>query len=309
MRVMRALVSGCAGFVGSELTRQLLAAGYAVTGLDNVSRGTESHMADFVAHPAFRFVRGDVRSADDVAAAFAGKPGFVFHLAARHFIPECVADPAGTYDINVVGTQRVWEAAKVAGVRRFLLVSTGDVYKPAREPHRETDVVEPFNAYGLSKWMAEQALRLDGGTGVPRRVVVRLFNVYGPGETNPHLLPAVIAQVRAGVRRLELGNLWPVRDYVFVRDVAAAFRRLLEADEPPDVVNVGTGGGWTVEQLVAALAEATGLVLEAVSIPEKCRAVERDVLRPDVTRLSASVGRPTTSLLDGLRETFTAAGV
>lgn len=304
---MHAIVSGCAGFVGSELTRQLLAAGYTVAGLDDRSRGTEGHMADFMGHASFRFAPGDVRSAEAVAAAFATRPELVFHLAARHFIPECVADPSGTYDINLVGTQRMWEAAKAAGVRRFLLVSTGDVYKPARQPHRETDAVEPFNAYGLSKWMAEQALRLDRGAGVPRRVVVRLFNVYGPGETNPHLIPEIIRQVRAGVRRLELGNLWPVRDYVFVRDVAAAFRRLLELDDPPEVVNVGTGGGWTVEELVAALREATGLPLEATSIPEKCRTVERDVLRPDVTRLTAAVGHPATSLIDGLREAFTAA--
>lgn len=264
-------------------------------------------MADFFGRPSFRFVRGDVRRADDVAAAFAaGRPELVFHLAARHFIPECVADPAGTYEINLVGTQRVWEAAKASGVRRFLLVSTGDVYRPAREPHRETDAVAPFNAYGLSKWMAEQAVHLDRMPGVPRRVVVRLFNVYGPGETNPHLIPEIVKQVQAGVRRLELGNLWPVRDYVFVRDVAAAFRRLLEVDDPPDVVNVGTGGGWTVEELVAALREATGLPLEATSVPEKCRTVERDVLRPDVTRLTGCVGRPATSLIEGLRETFVA---
>lgn len=306
----KAVVTGCAGFIGSELTRQLLDAGYEVAGIDDFSRGTEAHLANFATHPTFHFTRGDVRSARDLGELFRTEPEYVFHLAARHFIPDCVADPAGTYEINVVGSQRVWEAATNASASRFLLVSTGDVYKPSHEPHRETDPVEPFNAYGLSKLTAEHALRIDHAVrGGPRLVIARLFNVYGPGETNPHLLPDILQQVMRGVRRIELGNLWPVRDFIFVRDAAAAFRRLLESPDPPGIANVGTGGGWSVEQLVAAIAEAAGLTIDVVSVPAKRRRVERDVLRPDISRLVTATGewRPETLLVNGLRETLRAA--
>ena len=302
-----AIFTGCAGFVGSELTRQLLERGCKVMGLDNFSRGTEAHIAGFADHSQFRLLRGDIRSEEDLRRAFKEKPDVVFHLAARHFIPECIADPAGTFDINTVGSLRVWDMAVRSGAKRFLFVSTGDVYGPSREPHAETDATEPFNPYGLSKLTTERALAMQGSNGVPEFLTVRLFNVYGPGETNLHLLPEILGQVRCGLRTIELGNLWPVRDYIFVRDAAEALIRLMEAHTVPDVVNVGTGGGWSVAELVSLVAEATDLPIVAQSVSQKRRPVERDVLRPDTTTLTATTGwRPSRQFVDGLRETFEA---
>jgi UDP-glucose 4-epimerase len=305
--VKTALVTGCAGFIGSELSRLLLDAGYEVTGIDNLSRGTERHLDRVSRDPAFHFVQGDIRCARDVERAFENPPAFVFHLAARHFIPECAADPAGTYEINIVGSQRVWDAANASRAARFLLVSSGDVYKPSAAPHRETDPTEPFNAYGLSKLTAERALMMAHNGSSPTLVIARLFNVYGPGETNPHLLPEILRQVRGGARRIELGNLWPVRDFIFVRDAAEALCRLAELPDPPRVVNVGTGGGWSVRELVEILAAATSLTIEVVTAPDKCRAVERDVLRPDISLLTSVTGwRPRSDLSRGLSETLEA---
>jgi UDP-glucose 4-epimerase len=304
----RALVTGCAGFIGSEVTRQLLAAGYQVVGIDNLTRGTKAHLADVLPDSAFRFVRGDIRFREDLWEVFCPAPHYVFHLAARQCVPECVADPAGTYAVNIVGTQRVWEAAQSTGCRRFLFVSAGDVYRPAQQPHRESDPTHPIDAYGLSKLAAEHALSLAASGGGPVLVIARLFNVYGPGETNPHVLPAILEQVRQGARQIALGNLWPVRDLTFVRDVAEALIRVVEAPHPPDVVNVGSGAGWSVQALVQQIAEVTGRPIEAVSVPQKCRPVERAVLRPDISRLTGSTGWwPPTSLLEGLKRTIAAS--
>lgn len=305
----QAVVTGFAGFVGSRLTRRLLENEARVTGLDNLSRGRREAYEALACHPNLVTVVGDVRSREDVDRAFAYGADLVFHLAARHFIPECAADPAGTYEINLVGTQRAWDAAVRAGANRFVFVSTGDVYRPSSAPDREEDPTGPFNAYGLSKLGAEQALAIQAGPGRPTLVIARLFNVYGPGDTNPHLLPEIIRQVRAGARKLELGNLWPVRDYVFVSDVAEALVRLATTPDPPGVVNVGTGGGWTVEEVVALVSRAVGFPIEVVSVPGKRRPVERDVLRPDVSRLAAWTGwRPETDLLVGLQTTLEASG-
>ena len=302
MTPQRALVTGCAGFVGPVVAQQLLDRGYEVTGLDNYSRGTALAIGGAIAS-GLRFVEGDVRSARDVAAAFAGRPDIVIHLAARHFIPECEADPAGTYDINVVGTERVWQAAIANGVQRFVFASTGDVYTPSMTPHTEADATEPFNAYGLSKRTSELSLLLGSrATGAPQLILARLFNVYGPGDRNEHLVPAILNQVAAGVRQLRLGNLWPVRDYIYVDDAAEGFVRLATGATESLIVNVGTGGGWTVEELIRQIGDAMQVPLDVVSVPELRRAIERDSLRPDISRLFALTGwRPTRALADGLR--------
>src|SRR4051812_46285883 len=114
------LVTGCAGFVGSAFARTLLARGDRVIGLDDCSRGSPGAIADLHDSSRFSFVQGDIRSKRDLERAFEQRPLAVVHLAARHFIPECMADPAGTLDINVVGTERVWQAANAYGVSRFI---------------------------------------------------------------------------------------------------------------------------------------------------------------------------------------------
>jgi UDP-glucose 4-epimerase len=304
-----AIVTGCAGFVGSALTARLIAEGRQVHGIDNFSRGTRGHLRQIIGEPSFRFVEGDIRDPEALRRLFGGTEGaHVFHLAARHFIPDCVRDPVSTFDINVTGTLRVWSAAQAARAERFLFVSTGDVYAPSVEPHTEDDATIPFNSYGLSKLTSEKMLTIEEKRQEgPRLVIARLFNVYGPGETNPHLLPDIVEQVQRGTDVLELGNLWPVRDYVFVDDVAEAFDRLIAAQDPPPVANVSYGGGWTVSEVVALLAEAIGRPLEVRSIPERCRPVERDILRANVSKLERATGwRPKTPFVEGLRRMWQA---
>jgi UDP-glucose 4-epimerase len=299
-----ALVTGAAGFIGSVLARLLLSRGYDVTGLDNFSRGSREAIADLVGDPRFTFIEGDIRSEADVTRAFARRPRLAMHLAARHFIPECAADPAGTYDINVVGTERVWSGAAAHGAERFLFVSTGDVYTPSDAPHVEGDATEPFNVYGLSKLTSERSLQIAANVrAAPALVIARMFNVYGAGDRNDHLIPAVLRQARAGTRRLELGNMWPVRDYIYVADAAEALCRLAEAGSALPITNVGTGGGWSVEQVVRAVGGALGVPLEPVSLESLRRPSERDVLRPNIERLMATTGwHPRRALEGGLRE-------
>lgn len=298
-----ALVTGCAGYLGSVLVRRLLQAGVRVTGVDDLSRGTRGHLKQVFGHPDFVFIVGDIRRGDALARAAGEGADVVLHLAARHFIPECVADPAGTVELNVLGTQRVWQAAHQAGAARFVMVSTADVYRPSTQPHRETDPTEPFNIYGISKLCAEQLLRLQACSGSPRLVVARLFNVIGPGDTNPHLVPEITRQIVAGAARLELGNLWPTRDYVRVSDAAEALHRLATLADPPDTVNVGSGVGWTVGDVVRCLGEILGRSLEVVSVPERCRPVERDALVADPGLLVATTGwKPAAELRPVLEE-------
>src|SRR5439155_2778218 len=147
----------------------------------------------------------------------------IFHFAAVHYIPFCTANPFEAMRINVLGTQAVIDAAAAGPTGRIVFASTSDVYSVKDAPLSEDDPIGPYTVYGTTKMMSERLLWL-ATTMNPRLSVsvARLFNVYGPRETNPHVLPEVLDQLKSGGCTLRLGNLWPLRDFVFVEDVADA---------------------------------------------------------------------------------------
>jgi UDP-glucose 4-epimerase len=234
-----------------------------------------------------------------VEAVHTAQPDVVIHLAALHFIPWCNAEPARALAINVRGTQNVLTAAADAGVGRVVLASTADVYAVNDEPHSEDDVPAPTGVYGISKLAAEQLLASWVQRTSAVGVAARLFNIYGPGETNPHVLPDICAGLRAG-DLLRLGNLTPRRDYIYVDDVARVFADLAAHPDPPAEVNVGTGRTASVEELVALIAELTGRDLNIRQDPAKLRPVDRPNLQanagllrrtlPDLELVSLRVG-------------------
>jgi len=186
------------------------------------------------------------------------RPAVVFHLAAIHFIPYCVAHPSETLLVNVVGTQLLLDALAAVPDARLVFASTADVYAPSDRPHREDDPVATTNVYGASKRFCEDLFAVARRQDPSRRIVAaRFFNVFGPGETNPHVLPDILGALRGG-SVLRLGDLEPRRDYVHVRDVAEALVRLAAYDGPEAVFNVGTGIGTSVRDLVDTLSEVLG---------------------------------------------------
>ncbi len=291
------LITGGAGFVGEPTVRRVLDCGYSAVILDNFERGDRQRLEQSIAGRNARIVEGDIRSAADVQAAFdLAEPWGVIHLAAIHFIPYCRAHPAETVATNVLGLQHVLDAS--ANAERLVFISTVDVYKPSLEPHKETDTAEPDNIYGASKLMGEKLVELWRKQGAQTRpVIARLSNVVGPGETNPHVLPDICNYLRES-DSLPLGNTTPMRDYVFVEDVAAALVGLLESDLVDTQVNVSTGTSYSVADLVESLARITGRPLTIDSDPAKIRAVDRPVLAVDVTKLRTILPTATSTPLD-----------
>jgi UDP-glucose 4-epimerase len=306
------LVTGAAGFLGSHVVEQLVARGIRVVALDSLEWGRESHLSPFCEFPGFQFERADIRDSDAIAAVFKRhRPAVVVHLAALHYIPAAVKDPVATVAINVLGTQTVLSAADAAGVERFLFASTGDVYAPSDTPHREEDFLAPFNIYGLSKLCGEQLIALASqGNAIRRFAVARLFNLYGPRETNPHILPEIIAQLRTGSRQLKLGNIWPKRDLVPVGDAARALIELIQrAPAGVTTANVATGRAWSMDEAVRIIGELLGGPIEVIADPAKMRASERPHLAADVSCLRALIGwAPSSDLSTGLRVLLAAEG-
>jgi UDP-glucose 4-epimerase len=283
--------------------RRLLADGQQVVVIDDLSKGSPRNLG--TPGGQVTVVQQDITAGSGLAIA-EGAPDAIFHLAAMHYIPDCNADPARCLRINVDGTRAVLEAAAtLSHPPTVVLASSAAVYAPADEPHAEDDAVTPVDVYGYSKRWAEE---LTHGFGMRTRTgvgVARLFNVFGPGETNPHLIPSVICQLQAG-GSVRLGNLSSRRDYIFVDDVAEALVRLADHCRGGEsvTVNVGTGQSWSGHDIVQAVAAlAAGPAAPAPTTdPGRVRPVDRPVLQASNELARKVLGwTPRTSLWSGLR--------
>lgn len=284
LQMANILITGGAGFVGTPLTRSLVQEGHRVVVIDDLRAGGAPPQ------DVERFVKGDVRDRDLVADAVRiAAPDVVLHLAAVHYIPYCDAHPYETIAINVTGTRNVLRACEAAGVGRVVLASTAAVYAPADVAHSEDDELGPVDIYGLTKTWNEVMLKRFAGDSGAVGIAARLFNVYGPGDTNRHLIPELVDQIKASDGRqptVELGNLDTVRDYVHVSDAAAAFRRLMDVEvEGFEVVNVGSARGWKVSDVVAAASDSIGRPVEVIQSEARIRAVDRPVLIARTARI------------------------
>jgi len=307
------LVTGGAGFVGSWLLGELLAKrGQArITVLDNLFNGRRSHLPD---SPRVTLAETDLSDVDAVNRVIEHcKPDVVFHLAALHFIPYCNAHPARTMEVNVVGTQALLDACRRNPPSRVVIASSVAVYPVRDGANAEESVVAPVDVYGLSKWVNERQLELFSAevSSETRCAVARLSNVYGPRETNPHVIPEILEQLMARRTTIGLGNVKPKRDYIFAADVARALITIAEQTQSRfRVYNVGTGYEYSVEEIVACLSRISGRRLEIEVDPARVRATDRMHLLCDLSRIESELGwRASYTLEAGMAELWRTVGI
>jgi UDP-glucose 4-epimerase len=284
------LVTGGIGYVGRELVRRLIARdAQQIHVLDNLACG--EHRLAAMARDKFTLHRHDIRDSDAVAGVMKKvAPKLIIHLAAVHYIPSCEAAPGNATSINVAGTVNLLDAAPAGA--RFVFASTAAVYAPSADPHVEDDSanISPVDIYGFTKLQGEQYLRYYHAQKKVHATIVRLFNVVGPGETNPHLVPSIIRQIAAGTNSIRLGNLFPHRDYIDVSDVADGFLALANAkaeSEGPLISNLGTGVTHPVGDVVALIAKASGQIVDVIKDNERVRRTDRPMLKASTERLKA----------------------
>jgi UDP-glucose 4-epimerase len=298
------LVTGGAGFIGSHLVERLLGLGEQVIAVDSLSTGSLSNLQQFADNPNLVFVKGDVTDVEFLKRTMSGASvRSVFHLAAVHYIPLCIAHPTDTLRTNVIGTEALLEALQGMGVTRFVLTSTSDVYAPKDSAFKEDDPLEPLDIHGLSKLMCEQLVAHTARQSKNCSfAAVRLFNPYGTRETNPHVIPHIIAELRRS-DTVNLGNLDPQRDFIHVTDAVAALIAVSELDQPFSVFNVGTGVPTRISELVGIFKDLTGRPIRVVQDPERVRSVDHSVLLANIGRITGQTAwRPRHSLRDGMAE-------
>jgi UDP-glucose 4-epimerase len=296
------LVTGGCGFIGARLCARLVAAGHDVTVIDRRA-STEASMPP---RDDMRMLQIDIRDVHGLTRCLAEcRPRTVFHLAAVHFIPDCTARPLDCFGVNVAGTQAVLSAcADTPGVETVVLASSAAVYRPSEAPHDEESPLGPTDIYGYGKFLAEQLTHLlhaQRGVGVG---IARLFNVFGPGDTTPHLIPAIIDQARRGCT-LRLGALSTARDYVYVDDVADGLVRLATMCRGGKSLTCNFGSGRAVDgwSLIRLVETATGKSLDVEQDPGRLRASDRPMLLGDCARAHTLLGwRAETTLEAGMAE-------
>ena len=304
------LVTGADGFIGSHVVERLIADGSRVRAfcLYN-SRGSWGWLDDLDADVRERLdVRlGDIRDARFVEAATEGVE-VVLHLAALIAVPYSYVAPESFIDTNVRGTLNVLEAARRAGVRRFVQVSTSEVYgTPESLPIRETHPIQAQSPYAASKAAADQlALSFWRSFGLPV-VVLRPFNTYGPRQSARAVLPTILRQLLAGRSEVRLGRLDPRRDLTYVGDTVDGLVRAASApDIDGETIQLGSGRAESVGELLEMAAGILGVDARAVLEDARLRpdASEVLVLQSDPTKARELLEwEPRTSLEDGIRAT------
>lgn len=298
--MMKALVTGGAGFIGSHLVEALLRAGLQVTVVDDLSSGRRSQVP-----AAAKLVKLDVRSPKLRELVGRLQPAYVCHLAAQVSVGRSQADAMSDAEINIVGGLNLVEALRGCDITKFLFVSSSGVYGAARQmPTPEDSPAAPASPYALAKRTMEEYLNhFSQARGLPV-VVVRPANVYGPRQDSGGeggVVAVFCRQILQGEHLTIHGQGAQTRDFVYVTDVAAGMAAALTKGN--GVYNLGTSAEISVRELAVKVGEVAGQVPKVSYAPLR----QGDILRSSLSCISArrDLGwQPQVPLEDGLRQTL-----
>lgn len=309
---MRLLVTGGAGFIGSNFIRLALGGGeYEITNFDVLTyAGNLANLSDVEKNPAYSFIKGDVAERDELRRAFElFKPDTVVHFAAESHVDRSLEDAGAFVRTNVLGTQNVVECVRHFGCEKMVHVSTDEVYGALADvnapPFTEDSPLAPRNPYSASKAGADHlAMAAFVSLGTPV-VITRSGNNYGPYQFPEKLIPLFVTNLLEGKKVPLYGEGQNVRDWIYVDDHCRALIAALEMGTPGEVYNIGPGDGEPVTNL-----RITRAILELMGMGEEM--IERVKDRPghdfryalDTSKIESKLGcKPQVSLEDGLAAT------
>ena len=301
----RVLVTGGAGFIGSEVVSQLLTNGYFVTILDNFSSGKKQYLPK--SNKKLKVIKGDIRDKKSVKKAVTDQE-VVIHLAALPFIPDSFYYPGDFFDVNTNGSiNMLWNSIKSRSVETFVHISTSEVYGSAQTVSmNENHPTTPHSTYAVSKLAGDRAaFTLHKENGFPV-VIIRPFNSYGPRFTEPYIIPEIMSQILNNSKEIILGNVNTARDFTYVQDTASAIiKSIIEKKANGEIINVGSGTEISILNLAKKI----------LKIAKKKTKIKYDKSRErpyDVNRLNCNNKKakrilkwsPKISMDEGLSQTF-----
>jgi len=297
---MQALITGGAGFIGSNIAMELSGQGWGVRILDNLSSGYRGNLDGL----AVDFRHGDVRDAAAVADAVGGCD-VVFHLAASVGNKRSIDDPIDDSSVNVIGTLQVLEAARKAGVRKIVASSSAGIYGELRSmPIHESHPLDPLTPYGASKLCMEKQCLAYAATHGMEAVALRYFNVYGPNQrfdAYGNVIPIFVFNALQGRPITIFGDGMQTRDFVNVADVVQANIKAALAPGVSGAFNIASATQTRILDLANAIREGLGIPVEIELGPRRAGDVEHSLA--DVGAASAAFGyAPRVTMEEGLPE-------
>lgn len=299
----RVIITGCNGFLGRALLRTLSDSKFEIFGIDNELSGSSRLSPEDM--KSMHFHKADIRDSSFISKLIKEiKPTSLIHLAAIHFIPRCEKDPEEAISTNILGTVNLVNSLDSG--TNLIFASTGAIYSPSLLPHREEDEALPQDIYGFTKLHCEQYISYISNIKRLNTTTLRLFNLVGEGETNPHLLPDIFSQISLGLRDISLGNISPKRDYINIRDVTSLILNILnskEKNEGVNTFNIGSGKSFSVEEIILKISQILGEKISINIDNNKLRKVDRPNLCSNNSKASDFFDwKPIISIEDTIKE-------
>ncbi|MGQ9617364.1 MAG: NAD-dependent epimerase/dehydratase family protein [Candidatus Aminicenantia bacterium] len=302
---MRVLITGGAGFIGSNLSKYLYSKGYEIFIIDNFSTGKLENIKKSEGY--LNFAITDIREPFSFEI-YPGDFDFIVHLAAITSVQKSIENPSLTYEVNVEGTKIVLDFAKKKGVKRFIFASSCSVYGDQEYlPVSEEAKLSPLSPYAISKVEGERLCKLYAESGV-ETVVLRFFNVFGPNQdySSPYsgVISIFINKMIKGENPIIYGDGEQTRDFIYVGDVVRAIEKAFFADITPyRIFNIGSGRSFSINQVFEIIKEITSF--RGSPIFEKARKGELRHIFSDISKAEKYLGwKPEIPFGEGLEKTF-----
>jgi UDP-glucose 4-epimerase len=299
---MKVLVTGGAGFIGSNVVDLYIERGYEVVVVDNLSTGRESNL-----NPRAKLYKLDIRSSEITEVFERERPDYINHHAAQIDVRRSVTEPIFDADININGSINLLENARRVGVRRFIYISSGGaVYgEPEYLPCDEAHPINPICPYGASKHVVEHYLYMYKEIHDLDYSVLRYANVYGPRQ-DPLGEAGVVAiftgKMLAGEQVVINGDGEQTRDFIYVGDCAAANLMVTEGENVSGIYNLGSGVATSINEIFSTLKDVTAYQNPPIHGPAKLGETRHIYLTAEKAKQELG-WQPTIGLLDGLERT------
>lgn len=303
---MKYLVTGGAGFIGSNIVKELLKRGEYVRVLDNFSTGKRENLYEFFGRPDFDLVEGDLRSFHIARSAVKGID-YILHQGALPSVPRSINDPITTNDVNILGTLNILEAAKEFNVKRVVYASSSSIYGNSEVlPKREDMPAAPLSPYAISKYTGERYCQVYYELYGLETVSLRYFNVFGPSQ-NPNsqysaVIPKFIKLIAERKQPVIYGDGSQTRDFTFVsNNVEANLLACTAKDAPGQVFNIACGERYPLIEIVNRINDILGADIEPVFEKERPGDVKHSLA--DIEKAKKGLGfEVKTKLKEGLEK-------